>query len=404
MSLSGKRKPSSHGRHLGKGKIIMDFGLTEEQKVIKIAVREFAEKEFPKIAREAEIKGIFPKDVWKKACGLGLIGPFIPEKYGGAGLGYLETCMITEECTRVDPGVGGNIILLTLGSEVILYYGTDEQKEKYLPPLPKGEWISCLAVTEPNAGSDVAEIQTTALKHGNEWVLNGSKVLITNGSIADYAVVLAITDPDQKDRHRKFSTFVIETNRVGYKATKIEGKMGMRASDTADIELSDMRVPEENIIGKRGLGFYNIMGFFDRSRIYIGAQGVGIAQGALDLALKYAKERVTFGRPLISNQGIQFTLAEMKTRVEAARYLVYRAAWQIDQNIIDPTNIAVAKWYAAECGVKNCDESLQIHGGYGYINEYDIERFYRAAKLIEIYEGAKQIEKIIIARGMIKGF
>jgi alkylation response protein AidB-like acyl-CoA dehydrogenase len=180
--------------------------------------------------------------------------------------------------------------------------------------------------------------------------------------------------------------------------------MGMRVSDTADIELSDVRVPEENLIGQRNKGFYNIMGFFDRSRTYVGAQGVGIAQGALDLALKYAKERVTFGRPLVSNQGIQFSLAEMKTRVEAARYLIYKAAWQIDQNIINPMDVAIAKWYAAECGVKNCDESLQIHGGYGYISEYPIEKFYRAAKVIEIYEGAKQIEKMIIARGMIKGF
>jgi Acyl-CoA dehydrogenases len=379
----------------------MDFGLTEEEKDIRGAAREFAEKEFPDRARECDLNDEFPRDIWKKACDLGFVAPYVPEEYNGAGIGYMGTCIIVEECTRVDPGIGGIPMMVALGSEVVMLYGTEEEKKRYLSKIPTGENICCFAVTEPDAGSDVAGIKTTAVKDGDEWVLNGSKMFITNGTIADWGIFLAITDPDEKKVHRRFSTFIVDMDKAGVNATKIRGKMGLKASDTADISLSDVRVPEENLLGERRRGFYNVMGFFDRSRVYIGAMGVGIAQGALDLALKYAKERKTFGKPLASNQGIQFELADMKTRVEASRNLVYKGAWATDNGIATPMDVAIAKWYACESAVKNCDQSLQIHGGYGYIDEYDIERFYRAAKVTEIFEGAKQIEKMIIARGLL---
>ncbi len=375
----------------------MDFELTDEQKEIKKAAREFAEGEFTDIAMECDREEKFPRDVWKKACKLGFIGAYLPEEYGGGGLGLLDSLIIAEEFFRVDPGVG-MIMATTFGSEFIFLLGKEEQKQKYLPPLITGETICAAAFTEPDAGSDVQGIQTTAVKDGDEWVLNGTKMFITNGTIADWMIVLAKSHPDAKKDAQRFTTFIVDCKSPGFSAEKIHGKMGIRASDTAEIVLSDVRVPKENIVGLPKMGFYNVMQFFDVTRIGVGAQAVGLAQGALEMAVKHAKERKVFGRPLIYNQGIQFKLAEMATRVEAARNLVYKAAALVDAMKPDAAMTSMAKWYAGETAVYVADESLQVHGGYGYIDEYPIERFYRSAKVLEIYEGSKEIEKMIIGR------
>lgn len=374
----------------------MDFSLTKEQKDVKKAAREFAQGEFPDVAREFENKGKFPREIWEKACELGFVASYIDEKWNGGGLGFLEHALITEEFVRADPGIS-TALMTTLGSEVIQEFGTEKQKEKYLSPLGTGEAIMGIAITEPDAGSDVAGCTgTKAEKDGDEWVLNGNKMFTTNGTIADHLVVVALTDPEAESRHKRQSMFIIETDWDGYNSKEIEGKAGLKASDTAEITFDNLRIPEENLLGKRGEGFYQTMAFFNRSRTYIGAQGIGIAQGALDKALDYVQERETFGQKLTNFQGIRFKLADMATRTEAARNLIYKAAWELDQGELNPKNVALAKWYAAETGVEVSDEAVQLHGGYGYIDEYDVERFWRASKIVEIYEGTKEIEKTIV--------
>ncbi|KXA94327.1 acyl-CoA dehydrogenase [candidate division MSBL1 archaeon SCGC-AAA259I09] len=377
----------------------MDFELTEEQRDLKKAAQKFAEGEFgdSEVAKGYDNEQKFPVGIWGKACDLGFVGCYIPEEYNGGGLGFLENALIMEGFTRVDPGVGF-LLSTTLGTEVIMEYGTEKQKENYLAPIPAGDAIMGIAITEPDAGSDVAGCTgTRAEKEGDEWILKGNKMFTTNGTIADHVLVLAMTDPDADSRHRRQSMFVVETDWDGFEANKIEGKAGLRASDLAELVFNDVKVPEENLVGERGEGFYETMTFFNRSRTYIGAQGLGIAQGALDRALDYVQEREAFGRVISSFQGIRFKLAEMETRTQAARNLVYKAAWELDQGQLERKNVAVAKWYAAETGVKVADEAVQLHGGYGYIDEYDVERFWRASKAIEIYEGTKEIEKTIVA-------
>ncbi len=374
----------------------MDYELTDEQKGIKKAAREFAQAEFPDIAREYEEKGEFPWEIWEKACDLGFVASYIDQEWGGGGLGFLEHVLITEEFVRADPGIS-TVLMTTLGSEVIKKFGTEKQKEKYLSPLGNGEAIMGIAITEADAGSDVASCTNTrAEKDGDEWILNGSKMFTTNGTIADHIVVVALTDPDADSRHKRQSMFIVETDWDGFDSTEIDGKAGLKASDTAELTFDDLRVPEENLLGKRGEGFYQTMAFFNRSRTYIGAQGIGIAQGSLDKALDYLQEREAFGQKLTNFQGIRFRLADMATRTEAARNLVYKAAWKLDKGELDPKDVALAKWYAAETGVEVANEAVQLHGGYGYIDEYDVERFWRASKVVEIYEGTKEIEKTIV--------
>jgi alkylation response protein AidB-like acyl-CoA dehydrogenase len=380
----------------------MDFELTPEQKDIQRAAREFAEGEFTDVAKEYDQKEEFPKEIWKKACELGFIGVFIKEEYGGGGLGFFEHAMITEEFWRVDPGCG-QIVSASFGSEVIQLFGTEEQKKKWLPPIPKGKAILGCAITEPDAGSDVSAISTSAVKDGNDYVINGSKMFITNGTTANYLVVVCLTDP-KAERLKRHSMIIVETDRKGYEATKIHGKMGIRASPTAEVVFKDVRVPQSNLIGKEGSGFFQLMQFFDRTRLHVAAQGVGLAQGALEKAVTHVKQRKQFGQPIGKNQGIQFKIAECGTLIEAARGLYQKAAWKVDKGEIDPRLISMAKYYGGMCAVHVADEALQMHGGYGYINEYDVERFYRDAKVIEIYEGTKEIEKMIIAREILGKF
>ena len=379
----------------------MDFDLTEEQKMVKDAAREFAEGEFPDIAQDCDVNEEFPKSVWKKACELGLIGVFIPEEYGGAGLGFFEHAIIAEEFWRVDPGIGQALISTTFGSEFIILGGNEEQKKKYLPPLPQGKAIMGGAITEPDAGSDVASIATTAVKDGDDYIINGNKMFITNATQANYLVALCLTNPDEPNKTKRHSAIVVETDRDGFEATPIHGKMGIRANPTAEVVFSDVRVPQENRLGDEGTAFKLLMHFFDRTRLHVAAEGVGCAQGAFEQALEHVRTRVQFGKPLAVNQVIQFKLAEMATQIEAARALVYKAAWMVDKGIIDPKQISMAKYYGGLTGVQVTDAALQMHGGYGFINEYPIERFYRSAKVVEIYEGAKEIELMTIGRQIV---
>ncbi|HYA91143.1 MAG TPA: acyl-CoA dehydrogenase family protein [Thermodesulfobacteriota bacterium] len=379
----------------------MDFELTNRQKQIRAAAREFAEGEFPGVAREYDRREEFPKDLWEKACGLGFIGLFLKKEYGGLGLGFLEFALVMEEFWRVDPGCG-NILLTAFGSELIQLYGTDEQKRRYLPPLTKGKAIMGTAITEPDAGSDILSILTLAKRDGDFFVINGSKQFITNGSIANYLAVFCQVNPEVESRLKRFGVILVETDRPGFSALKITGKMGIRASDTAEIRLNDVRVPKENLIGmKEGEGFSQIMQLFNINRVIAASQGVGVAQGALDKAAQYVKKRKQFGQVLGAFQAVQFKIAEMATWVEAARILCYQAAWMLDHGKVDPKLISIAKYLAGEIGVKVTNEALQLHGGYGYIADYDIERFYRDAKIVEIYEGTKEIEKNTIARELL---
>jgi acyl-CoA dehydrogenase len=379
----------------------MNFELTEEQRDIKRAAREFAEKTFPEVAEGCDLNETFPRDLWKRACDLGFIGTFIDEAYGGPGLGFLEHALIAEEFSRVDAGCGA-IIHTTLGSEFILLSGREEQKKRYLPLLPRGEAIMGMAITEPDAGSDVVSVSTLARRVKNRYVISGSKMFITNGNLADFIVIICLTNENEVVRTRRHSAILVETNREGFEANKLKRKLGMRASDTAELHFSEVEVPLENLVGDvEGEGFPQLMAVFNRTRVAVASSGVGIAQGGLEKAIQYAKQRKQFGSPLGSFQGIQFKLAEMASWIEAARALCYNAGWMVDQGKIDPKLVSMAKWFAGEVAVKVIDEVVQIHGGYGYLGEYGIERLYRDAKLMEIVEGTKEIEKLIIARELL---
>ena len=375
----------------------MDFDLTEDQRMMRDMAYKFAVNEMAPVAQEYDREEKFGREVWQKACEAGLVGAIIPEEYEGPGYGFLEQAIITEQLARIDLGLTLCVVAAMFGSENIVLFGTDEQKKEYLPRLVRGEAISAGAYTEPDAGTDIAAIRTRAVKEGGDYVINGTKMFITNGSICDFMCVFCVTDPDA-ERHKRQSIILVESDRPGVTATKIKGKLGIRASDTAEISFDNVRVPQKNLVGEEGKGFYHLMEFFDATRTMVAAQGVGIAQGALDKTVKYTQERTTFGRPLASNQGIQFQLAEMATRIELARTLTYKAAWLVDQKRPDPSLNAMAKYYAGETAVWVCDKALQLHGGYGYIDEYDVQRFYRDAKILEIYEGAKEAEKMTIAR------
>jgi alkylation response protein AidB-like acyl-CoA dehydrogenase len=381
----------------------MDFRLSDIQLDIKKAAREFAEGEFPKVAQECDRSEKTDMSLLQKARELGFVGVFIDEKYGGMGMGFLEAALVMEEFWRVDPGLANAITCMSFGSEMILLYGTEEQKERYLTSVCKGNKIAAVAVTEPDAGSDVLNVSTRAIKQDGGYLINGSKMFISNGDIADFFVTLCLTNPDAESKNGRHSVIIINGDKPGIERNKIHGKLGIRAHDTAEITFSNVWVPEENLIGQEGKGFECFMAFFNRSRTYIAAQGVGIAQGALEMALKHVKKRKVFGKPLASSELVQVKLAELATLIEAARNMTYKAAWKVDNGMADPALTAMAKWYAGEVGVKVVDASLQLHGGYGYIDEYDISRFYRDAKIVEIYEGVKDVEKLVIGRHLIKG-
>jgi len=383
----------------------MDFGLSEEQKAIRDEVRKFAENEIAPVATELDEDEKYPHDVMDEAAKMGLTGAHIPVEYGGAGYTPFEMALITEELFAVDPGTGLSITSAAFGADSIMANGTEDQKERYLEPIAAGDAVMGAAISEPDVGSDVSSVSTEAEKDGDEWVINGNKMWITNGSVGDYFVVMCKTD-DTEDRYSGFSQIVVESDRDGFTAEKITGKLGIRASDTAELIFDDVRVPEENLIGTEGAGFLQLMQFFDETRTMVAAQGVGIAKGACERALDYAQEREQFDRPISDFQAIQHKLSEMHTRTEAARQLTYKSAWSVENEGGQLTALAsMAKEFASATAVEVADEAVQIHGGAGYVNDFDVERLYRDAKITQIYEGTTEIQKNIIARELLgKGF
>jgi len=379
----------------------MDFTLTKEQQDIIKAAREFALGEFPDVAQEFDRNESFDLDLCKKACELGFVGVFIDEKYDGAGYGFFEHCLINEEFWAVDPGIGQAILSTTFGSELLGLFGSEDQKQLVLPQLVSGQAIMGTAITEPDAGCDVTGAATTAVKEGNEWVINGSKMFATNGNLAKYVLVFCLTDPENPSRHARHSFILIPTDTPGYESTKIYGKLGIRASDTAELSFNNVRVPLSNLVGKEGQGFQELMAFFNRTRLHICAQAVGLARAALEESVRHTKQRRQFGATLASFQVTQFKIAEMATHIRAARNLYYEAAWSVDQGKIDHGLIAMAKWFSGEMAVRCADEALQMHGGYGFIDEYKVQRLYRDAKILELYEGTKEMEKTIVSRAVL---
>lgn len=380
----------------------MDFELSKTQKDIQKAVRDFVKGEFDKeLAYELEQKHEFPTKIWKKACDLGLIGVHFPEAYSGQGLGSMEDILVVEELCRGDSTIGSAIALSSFASEIIMHYGTDEQKEKYLPAVAEGEMLSAGAFTEPDHGSDITYMDTTAVKDGDEWVVNGGKTFITNGGLAGFYSVLCQTDPDAKPGYRGQSLILVEKDREGLSTSDVGNKMGIRMMATAEVIFKDVRVPAANLIGEENKGFYHVLHFFDESRIQIAAQALGTAQGAYDRALAYVKQREQFGKKIAQFQVTQHKLADMHTKIELARLMTYKAAWNFDQGRIDPKLTSMAKMYAARTAVEVADEAIQLLGGYGYMTEYEVERFYRDAKITEIYEGTKEIQKNTSASAII---
>ncbi|MEM2585869.1 MAG: acyl-CoA dehydrogenase family protein [Archaeoglobaceae archaeon] len=373
----------------------MHFEFSEDQRLLREAVKEFAEKEIVPNAKIYEEKEEYPWDIFRKAAKLGYIAPDLPEEYGGSNLDFLSCAIIAEELCRADSSIGSAIATAALGCPMIKYFGSDEQKEKYLPRVTSGKTPSAIAITEPDAGSDVAAIKTKAERVSDGWIINGTKTFITNGSISDWLVVLAKTNPEAG--YRGISVFVLEKNFRGFEARRIK-KMGLKCHDTAEIFLKNVFVPEKNLVGAENAGFYQLMRFFNESRVAVASAQLGIAEGAYERALEYAKQRKAFGKPLIEHQAIAFKLADMFTAIETAKLIVYKAAWLIDKGNANPAISSAAKLYASEVAINVCYEAVQIFGGYGYSKESDIERFFRDARAGTIYEGTSEIQRLIIAR------
>ncbi|GAA0721539.1 alkylation response protein AidB-like acyl-CoA dehydrogenase [Halorubrum trapanicum] len=380
----------------------MEFQLTDEQKQLREEVRKFADEEIRPVATEYDVDEEYPHEIMDKAADMGLLAPHVPVEYGGIGYSSLENAILTEELFAADPGIGLCISSAGFGAEALMEFGTEDQKERVLSEVTAGDAVMGSAISEPQAGSDVTSVATRAEKDGDEWVLNGSKMWITNGTVADYFVVVCETDPEIDDRYSGYSQILVEGDRDGLTRDKITGKLGIRASDTAELRFDDVRVPEENLIGQRGMGFLQLMQFFDETRTAVAAQGVGIARGAAERALEYAEEREQFDRPISDFQAIKHKLAEMHTNTEAARWLTYRSAWAVDNESGDLTALAsMAKEFASRTAVEVADEAVQVHGGAGYVNDHDVERLYRDAKITQIYEGTTEIQKNIVARELL---
>lgn len=375
----------------------MNFELSEELKMLKEMAAKFAQVEFSALSLECDKEEKYTPEIRKKAAENGLIGAWVPEEYGGAGAGFLGNAIITEELSKVDMGIGLNVVAASFGCEAILHFGTEEQKKKYLPPVCKGEWVSAGAFTEPNAGTDVAGYKARAVKDGNDYVINGNKMFITNGTVCDFMIAQCITNPEEK-KHNSFSLIIVPADAKGITRNKIHGKMGIRASDTAEIAFEDVRVPQANLLGKEGNGFRQLMHFFDITRVMVAAQALGLAEACLEASIKYVKERTVFGAPLGSFQITQMKLTEMAIKIEALRGLVYRAAWLIDQGKPDYTLAAMAKYFGGQTAVFCANYAVELHGGYGYIDEYSVQKWYRDAKILEIYEGTKEAEIMTIGR------
>ncbi|HZW81911.1 MAG TPA: acyl-CoA dehydrogenase [Candidatus Deferrimicrobium sp.] len=379
----------------------MNFVFTEDQQMMRTMVRNFAQKEIVPVAAHHDETHEFPLENIRKMGRNGLMGIPIPEEYGGAGADFLSYIIAIEEIAKADASHGVILAVHTsVGSFPILYFGTEEQKAKYLPKLAAGEFIGAFALTEPNAGSDATGLATTAVRKGDHYVLNGTKRFITNGGYADVYTVMAVTDKSKGSKG--ITSFLVDKDTPGFKIGAVEKKMGLNASSTTELIFEDALVPVENILGKEGEGFKVAMSLLDGGRIGIGAQGVGIAQAALDAAVAYAKERKQFGQNIIDFQGIQFMLADMATQVEAARLLVYQAANLRMQGLPYAKQASMAKMFATDTAMRVTTDAVQVFGGYGYCREYPVERFMRDAKITQIYEGTNQVQRIVIARHLSK--
>lgn len=379
----------------------MNFELTEEQQHLRKMVREFAEREIAPNVMKWDEACEFPLATIKELGKLGLMGIIFPVEYGGAGMGYVEYATAIEELSRVDGSVGIIVAAHTsLSSNHIFLAGNEAQKHKYIPKLASGEFIGAWGLTEPGAGSDAGSARTTAVRKGDKWVLNGTKTFITNGHYADVVVVLAVTD---KAAHTHgLSAFIVEAGTRGFKLGKKENKLGLRASDTAELIFEDCEIPACHLLGKEGDGFIDAMRILDGGRISIAALGLGMAQGAYEAARDYSKERKQFGKAISENQAIQWKLADMATEIDAARLLTWRAAWMKDSGMETTLESSMAKLYTSEVAVRVANEGVQIHGGYGFIKDYPAEKFYRDVKLCTIGEGTSEIQRLVISRQILK--
>jgi len=385
----------------------MDFELTEEQQMIRKMVRDFAEREIVPIAQETDKTGEFPWDTIRKMAPLGLLGLPIPEEYGGAGADNVSFAIALEEIARA---CGSTALTLdahaSLACEPIYLFGTEAQKRKYLVPMARGEKLGAFGLTEPEAGSDAGGTKTRAVLDGDEWVINGQKILITNGSIAGVVVITAVTDPEKGTRG--ISSFIVEKGTLGFRPGRDEEKMGLKGSVTSELFFEDCRIPKENLLGEEGEGFKQFLIILDGGRVAIGAMALGLAQGAFEKAVAYSKEREQFGQPIANFQAIQWMIADMATEIDAARLLIYRAAWLKDEGVSTSKGVrftreaAIAKLYASETAERVCRKAIQIHGGYGYMKEYDVERMYRDQRLCTIGEGTSEIQRLVIARQVLR--
>jgi alkylation response protein AidB-like acyl-CoA dehydrogenase len=381
--------------------VLMEFELNEEQQQVKASVREFAEAEIAPHVMEWDETQHFPVELIPQLAELGLMGVIFPEEYGGAGMGYIEYASIIEELSRVDGSVGISVAAHnSLCSNHIYMFGTEEQKRKFLVPLAKGEHLGAWGLTEASAGSDASGTRSTAVRQNGGWVVNGSKNFITHAIHADTCVAVASTDRSKGSKG--ITAFIFEKGMQGFAPSKKENKLGLRASETASVVFEDCYLPDENRLGAEGEGFVQAMQVLDGGRISIAALAVGIAQGAYESAVRYAKEREQFGKPIAEFQAIQFKLADMAVQIEAARLLMYRAAYLKDQGKRVTKESSMAKLYASEMSVRVCEEAIQIHGGYGYTKDYPPEKYWRDSKLCTIGEGTSEIQRIVIAKQLLK--
>jgi alkylation response protein AidB-like acyl-CoA dehydrogenase len=374
----------------------MDLRFTEEQEMMRKMIRDFAESEINPFVERMEA-GEFPRPILKKMGELGLMGIPVPEEYGGAGMDFMSYIIAIHEISKVSATMGVILSVHTsVGTNPILYFGSEEQKQKYIPKLASGDYLGAFALTEAGAGSDAASLKTRAVKNGDSYVLNGSKVFITNGGEADTYIVFAKTNPDAGSKG--VSAFIVEKDTPGFHIGKDEHKMGLHGSRTVELTFEDALVPAANLLGEEGQGFRVALANLDIGRIGIAAQALGIAEGALDHSVRYAKERKQFGKPIIDHQGIGFKLADMATNVEAAKLLTYRAAFLRMKNQPCGIEASIAKLFASKTAVEVSTEAIQVFGGYGYTKEYPVERYFRDAKICEIYEGTSEIQRIVISK------
>jgi butyryl-CoA dehydrogenase len=381
----------------------MDFQLTEEQQMMKEMAHKFADNRVKPGAAERDRTHEFPVDILKECADLGFMGVVVPDEWGGAGMDYLSYAIMMEEISRACASTG---VILSVNNSLVcdplMKFGTEAQKEKYLRPLAMGKKLGCFALTEPGAGSDAGASKTTAVKDGDHYIINGTKIFITNATHADVCIMFAVTN--KEDKHKGISAFIVEKDFEGYNLGTVEDKLGINSSGTAELYFEDMKVPAENLLGEEGQGYKIALATLDGARIGIAAQGVGVAQAALDESVKYAKERVQFGKPISANQAIQWFLADMATEIEAARLLTYKGADCKQTGGRCNKITSMAKVFAAETAMKAATKGVQIFGGYGYMKEYPMERLFRDAKILEIYEGTSEIQRIVIAASLLKEY